>query len=77
MQEVLEGLGSLLEENMEKSFWGLRYGLERRVKDSPKLVVSGIEILKVLEWSPGTGRLSSGIERTRAKIWNHGSRDWR
>lgn len=53
--------------------WAGRMG-EKRILQN--WLVSGIEILKVLEWGSGTGGLSSGIERTRAKIWHHGSRDW-
>lgn len=38
-------------------------------------LVSGMEILKILGQSSGTGALSSGTERTGAKIWNQGSKD--
>lgn len=40
-----------------------------------KVLVAGMEVLKVLELRSRFWGLSSGTENTRAKIWNLGSWD--
>lgn len=57
---------------MEKSLWA-DLGEKRIFQNG---LVSEMEKLNILEWGLELGGLSSGIERTRAKIWNRGSWDW-
>lgn len=70
---VLGGIGGSRGEEheeiiLESMAWAGRMGKRSILQNG---LVSGMEILKVLEQSSGIGGMSNG-----AKTWNHGREDW-